>query len=111
MAHPQAKACATRIFLEFEPDISEHREQSSIGRNLAEALERCKSIHATGDHDVLRQRRPVRDTDPGICADPCVDGFLEEQQLERLGTSEANQVQVYKAPDLRRYVDIYTCIV
>src|SRR5579864_2489704 len=111
ITNPQAEACAARTSLESEPDIGECREQSSISRNIPETLERFKSIHATGDHDVLRQRRPVSDTDPGIGADPCVNTGLKEQQLERLGVSEANQVQVYKAPDLRCYVDIHSCIV
>src|ERR1700722_16096827 len=74
--------------LEFETDIRKDREQNPIGGDIAKTLEWHQSIDAAGDYYVLRKRRPIGETDPGIGADAGVNVRLEQKQLQRIGARE-----------------------
>src|SRR5665213_1283328 len=95
-ARPMARLRMMTDLLESESDIREDREQSSIGGNIAQPLERHQSVHAAGDGDVLGKRRPVRQADPRVGADTGVNAGLEQQQLQWIGARKAQQIQIHE---------------
>src|SRR5579883_1242148 len=69
---------ALGAILETKSNIGGYRKQSLSCVDVAESLEGDESVDDTGNRDIFRQRRTVRDADSRICSNSGMDLVLEE---------------------------------
>src|SRR6185369_11522008 len=91
---------------ELKTNGGESGKQSLAAVDLLQSRAGGESRDAPGDHDVLRQRRPINDAKAVVEAQAFVDRLLEQELVQGLGMMKAEVAGVQNAADLRRDLKI-----
>src|SRR5262249_28734391 len=89
---------------------TEKRELRAARVDIFETLARLERGSASGDHEVLRERRAVFHAEAQVFADGVADGRLKQKKLQRLGVFETQKIEIRETAELGRNLEVCTCV-